>query len=89
MYDVEIIFETLESMEGWTGLAERYDTLEKFWKKCLDMEDKASSTDIDVNVSLETVRQIAYRKWEAISYFKDSVLSVLEVPETFPTIFFM
>ena len=39
MYDVEIIFETLESMEGCTGMADKYDTVEKFWKKCLEMED--------------------------------------------------
>ena len=39
MYDVEIIFETLESMEGCTGMADKYDTVEKFWKRCLEMED--------------------------------------------------
>ena len=45
--------------------------------------------DEDNGISVDTVKQIAFEKWESIIHFRDTVLAVYEVREDFPTIFFM
>ena len=45
--------------------------------------------DEENGISVDTVKQIAFEKWESIIHFRDTVLAVYEVREDFPTIFFM
>lgn len=41
------------------------------------------------SVKLEHVREIAFKKFDDIIFYKDSVITVYEVQETFPTLFFL
>ena len=47
-------------------------------------------TDLEnANVKVECVRELAHTLWDKIQDYKDSIITVYEVEETFPAIFFL
>ena len=69
-------------------------TPEKLWEKAKELEKKDVGQEerkgqvVDV-IKVEHVKTLAKKYWDSLDFYKDTLLTIYEVHETFPTIFFL